>query len=68
MASSMDEQILRTAKEIMVKFIETGRVSPAAFPESFKSVYLTVKNTVSGVEAPAPPAVSGGKPGGEPPG
>jgi len=26
MAASMDEQILRAAKEIIVKFIETGRI------------------------------------------
>jgi len=46
MATSMDEQILRTAKEIVVKFIETGRVSPNSFPEVFQSVYYTVHDTV----------------------
>ena len=29
--ASMDEQILKTTKEIVVKFIEAGRVSPAGF-------------------------------------
>ena len=33
--ASIDEQVLRTAKEIVVKFIETGRVSPAGFPDIF---------------------------------
>lgn len=44
--ASIDEQILRTAKEIIVKFIETGRVSPAGFHEAFHSVYKTVNTTV----------------------
>ncbi len=46
MASSLDEQILRAAKEIVVKFIETGRVSPSAFPDTFKSIYATLEETV----------------------
>ena len=44
--ASMDEQILRTAKEIMVKFIETGRISPTGFSETFKNIYVTVEETV----------------------
>lgn len=40
--ASLDEQILRTAKEIVVKFIEVGRVSPTTFDEAFKSIYDTV--------------------------
>jgi predicted transcriptional regulator len=44
--ASMDEQILRAAKEIVVKFIETGRVSPSSFPEAFKSIYETLRTTV----------------------
>jgi len=45
---SVDEQILRTAKEIVVKFIETGRVSPTGFADAFESVYRTVHDTVTG--------------------
>ena len=45
---SMDEQILRATKEIVVKFIETGRVSPTGFPETFKTVYDTVEEAVKG--------------------
>ena len=41
-----DEQILRATKEIVVKFIETGRVSPTGFPEAFKSIYRAVDETV----------------------
>jgi hypothetical protein len=43
---SVDEQILRTAKEIVVKFIETGRVSPTGFADAFGSIYQTVHDTV----------------------
>jgi hypothetical protein len=44
--ASLEEQILRASKEIVVKFIEVGRVSPAGFPELFKSVYRTVDQAV----------------------
>jgi hypothetical protein len=46
--SSMDEHILKTTKEIVVKFIETGRISPSGFSESFKSIYHTIDETVKG--------------------
>ena len=41
-----DEQILRASKEIVVKFIETGRISPTGFPDAFKSIYRAVDETV----------------------
>lgn len=41
-----DEKILKVAKEILVKFIELGRVSPTNFDEYFRSVFWTLKNTV----------------------
>lgn len=44
--ASIDEQILRATKEIVVKFIEGGRLSPAGFPDFFKSIYQTVYDTV----------------------
>jgi hypothetical protein len=57
--ASMDEQILKAAKEIVVKFIETGRLSPSAFPETFQSIYQTVAQTVKGSpEASVPSAES----------
>jgi hypothetical protein len=43
---SLNEQILRAAKEIVVKFIETGRVSPSGFNDTFKNVYRTIEETV----------------------
>jgi hypothetical protein len=44
--TSLDEQILRAAKEIAVKFIETGRISPMGFPEAFGAIYRAVDETV----------------------
>jgi hypothetical protein len=48
--SSIDELILRSTKEIIVKFIETGRVGPAGFQETFQAVYKTVEQTVKGLK------------------
>jgi predicted transcriptional regulator len=47
-----DEQILRATKEIVVKFIEMGRLSPTGFPEAFKAIYRTVDETVKQAAAP----------------
>ena len=44
--ATLEEQILRVSKEIVVKFIEVGRVSPTGFPELFRSVYRTVDQAV----------------------
>ena len=41
--ATIDEQILRTTKEIVVKFIESGRISPSSFHETFKDIYRTVE-------------------------
>ena len=41
-----DEAVLKVAKEIVVKFIEIGRLSPANFPETFEIVYKAIKDTV----------------------
>jgi hypothetical protein len=43
---ALDEQVLKVTKEIVAKFIEVGRVSPASFDETFKSVYKTVKEAI----------------------
>ncbi len=39
---SIDEQVLRAAKEVVVKFIEVGRVSPTGFHETFNSIYNAI--------------------------
>jgi hypothetical protein len=46
--ATMDEQILRATKEIVVKFIECGRISPSSFHETFKDIYRTVEKTTKG--------------------
>jgi hypothetical protein len=46
--ASMDEQILRATKEIVVKFIEGGRITPTGFSKTFESIYQTVEDTVKG--------------------
>ncbi len=41
-----EDQVLRTAKEVVVKFIEIGRISPANFPESFQMIYEAINTQV----------------------
>lgn len=50
--ASIDEHILKAAKEIVVKFIECGRLSPTGFAEAFQSVYKTVDETVKSRQKP----------------
>lgn len=41
-----DETILKISKEIAVKFIEVGRITPATFPATFATIYTTINQTV----------------------
>ncbi len=41
-----DEAIFKVTKEIVVKFIEVGRLTPANFEETYDIVYRTVKKSV----------------------
>ncbi|MCU0559249.1 MAG: conjugal transfer protein TraB [Desulfobacterales bacterium] len=43
---SIDEQVLKTAKEVVIKFIECGRLSPSGFAETFQGIYKAVDETV----------------------
>jgi len=45
---SLEKQALQVAKEIVVKFIEVGRISPANFAEHFSEIYCEILTTVSG--------------------
>lgn len=45
---SIEEQVLRASKEIAVKFIEVGRISPASFADGFKTIYRAIDETVRG--------------------
>jgi hypothetical protein len=44
--SPREELVLKVAKEIVVKFIEVGRLSPASFPETFKMVLDSVRQSL----------------------
>jgi hypothetical protein len=39
------ELVLKIAKEISVKFIEVGRLTPSTFDETFRSIYRTIEET-----------------------
>lgn len=41
-----DEVIFKVAKEIVVKFIEVGRLTPASFDSTFERVYRAIERTV----------------------
>lgn len=41
-----DESILKIAKEIAVKFIEVGRLTPSTFDETFREIHQTVEDTI----------------------
>lgn len=56
--ASIDEQILKTAKEVVIKFIECGRLSPSGFAEAFQNIYRTVEDTVKAGRPAAPPAAA----------
>ncbi len=53
MAAKDDEMILKTAKEIIVKFIEVGNISPATFHDHFRNIYQTVDATVKASARPS---------------
>jgi hypothetical protein len=44
--SVSDETLLKVTKEIVIKFIEVGRLTPSTFEPSFDKIYQTIKNTV----------------------
>ncbi len=46
--SPREEMYLRVAKEIVVKFIETGRVNLGSFAQSFAAIYEGVRSAVEG--------------------
>jgi len=37
---------LKTAKEIVIKFVEAGQVTPSSFQETFRSVYSEIKRAL----------------------
>jgi hypothetical protein len=41
-----DELALKVTKEIVIKFIEIGRLSLNAFDDAFKQIYTTVRDSM----------------------
>ena len=54
MGNKQEEMVLKTVKEIVVKFIEVGNISPASFHDHFRNIYKTVDSAVKSA-ASAPP-------------
>jgi hypothetical protein len=46
--SPQEELVLKVAKEIVVKFIEVGRLTPTTFPDTFNMVIDTVRQSLKG--------------------
>ncbi|MBT8359930.1 MAG: hypothetical protein HKP41_00680 [Desulfobacterales bacterium] len=41
-----EDAILKIAKEIAIKFIEVGRLTPSTFDKTFKDIHRTIEETV----------------------
>ncbi|WFS62995.1 hypothetical protein LF599_02190 [Pseudodesulfovibrio thermohalotolerans] len=46
-----DKQALQVAKEVVIKFIEVGRISPSNFGQNFDVIYKDIMRTITGVTA-----------------
>ena len=61
----LEQLALQTTKEIVVKFVETGRISPSNFADHFQPIYQEILRTISGGEPdgsrPAAEAAAPGK-------
>ena len=40
-------EVVQVTKEIVIKFIETQRISPANFPEMFPAIFGVVQRTIA---------------------
>ena len=63
----LGKQALQVTKEIIVKFIEVGRVSPQNFGEIFPTVYNQVLEAIGGEARAVRGAESEPEPGDTPP-
>jgi len=41
------EHALEVTKEIIIKFIEAGQVTPSSFQETFRNIYSEIKKALS---------------------
>ena len=51
MDSKLHKQALQVTKEIIVKFIEVGRISPNNFQQFFAPIYQEVLRTIETAES-----------------
>ena len=56
------KEAIQVTKEIVVKFIESGRVSPSNFEEIFPAVYQVVRSTLVDSMLPPPARKNQGRP------
>lgn len=54
----LEQMALQTTKEIVVKFVETGRISPSNFTEHFAPIYREVLRTIREGEPGAPRTIA----------
>jgi hypothetical protein len=47
-----EEMVLKVSKEIVIKYIEIGRLALGNFDEAFRSIYATVRDTVQPAKKP----------------
>ncbi|MFP3927877.1 MAG: conjugal transfer protein TraB [Desulfobacteraceae bacterium] len=50
MLNKEDELALKVTKEIVIKFIEVGRLSLGSFDEAFTRIHETVRGSLLGVD------------------
>ncbi len=55
-----EEMILKAAKEIVVKFIEVGNITPSSFHDHFRNIYQTVEAAVKSSEQDGPSGENAG--------
>ena len=48
------KQAIQVAKEVVIKFIEVGRISPANFGQYFDEIYMDVLRTIAREDVEAP--------------
>ncbi len=60
MAYKREEMVLKTAKEIVVKFIEVGNITPSSFHDHFRNIYQTVEASVKSSEQDGPSGKNAG--------
>lgn len=57
MDNIIQKDVLQITKEIVVKFVEVGRITPANFAESFPAIYAVVRDTLTDAKAGRTPEV-----------